>query len=163
MTAEQHGFDIGVDTSSANNRTTVKQQERILAGRSKARTCETICRRNTTARRIAITGVQPTQCYGFTSVGMAPSSIIKAKSNIAKVPGLMAAGTCSTSVIRWSFRKGRFSSDSADPRVRMPIEQVKSWIGLWNRAGQPLRQRIEKAWHSSLAKLSQAKSRWQCV
>ena len=70
---------------------------------------------NPGVRRAAITGVQPTQEYGFTAVGMAPTSINKAKSNIAKATGLMAAGTCASSVLRWAFRKGRYITDSADP------------------------------------------------
>ena len=38
---------------------------------------EAICRRNTKARRVAITGVNPTQNYGFTGVGMAPRASIR--------------------------------------------------------------------------------------
>ena len=67
-------------------------QERQKAGQRKTRRCETLSRRNSAVRRVAITGVQPTQNYGFTAVGMAPSSIDNVKANIARATGLMAAG-----------------------------------------------------------------------
>ena len=61
MKVDSRGTDIGVDTSSADTRTTVKQQERLDAGAKKARRSEAICRRNTKARRVASTGVNPIQ------------------------------------------------------------------------------------------------------
>jgi hypothetical protein len=115
MKCESVGVDIGVDTSSSSSRTTTKQQERLDAGAKKARRCDTLSKKNAGVRRAAITGIQPTQEYGFTAVGMAPTSISKAKSNVARATGLMSAGTCASSVLRWAFRKNRFSTDSADP------------------------------------------------
>jgi len=94
---------------------------------------------------------------------MAPSSINVAKANIARATGLMAAGTCATSVIRWAFRKGRFATDSADPRVRIPTEQIKAWTGIWARATADTKMRIEKVWTETHVKLKRAKQRWQCV
>lgn len=66
------GTDIGVDSSSAHTRTTVKQQERLRAGAKEAKRSEIICKRNTNTRRVAIASVNPTQKYGFTAVGMSP-------------------------------------------------------------------------------------------
>ena len=140
MKCESVGVDIGVDASSASSRTTFRQQERLDAGSNNARRCETLSKKNAGVRRVAITGIEPTQDYGFTAVGMAPSSINKAKTNIARATGLMAAGTCASSVLRWAFRKGRFTTDSADPRVSIPTRQVKSWTDLWNRLMMPRRK-----------------------
>ena len=100
MKCEKAGYDIGVDTSSTKVRTTAKQRARLNAGAKKARRCATLARRNAAVRRVAITGVKPTQEYGFTAVGMAPTSVQKAKSNIAAATGLMSAGTCASSVLR---------------------------------------------------------------
>ena len=107
--------------------------------------------------------MQPTQGYGYTAVGMAPSSIRKAKANIAKATGLIASGTCSTSVLRWAFRRGRFANDSADPRVRIPAEQVKAWTGIWTRASDDKKARIAKVWTAIHLKLKKAKQMLQCV
>ena len=159
----RQGVDIGVDTSSAATRATAKQQERLNDGSKKAKRSETLSRKNSGARELAITGVQPTQTYGITAIGMAPTSTNKAKANVAKATGLMAAGTCATSVIKWAFRKGRIAASSADPRVRIPTEQIKAWTGMWNRASVELRARLRRAWVSTYAKLQQAKSKWQCV
>jgi hypothetical protein len=117
------GVDIGVDTSSSTTRATEKQQERLNAAAKKARRCETLARKNAGVRRAAITGIQPTQEYGFTAVGMAPTSISKAKSNVARATGLMSSGTCATSVLRWAFRRSRFHVDTADPRVPSPQDK----------------------------------------
>ena len=72
MKCESVGTDIGVDTSSTNSRTTVKQQERLDAGAKKARRCVALAKWNAAVRRAAITGVKPTQEYAFIAVGMAP-------------------------------------------------------------------------------------------
>ena len=61
------------------------------------------------------------------------------------------------------FRVGRFTTDSADARVRIPTQQVKSWTELWNRNNEATQRRIKRAWMSTMVKLKNAKSRWQCV
>ena len=63
-----------------------------------------------------------------------PTNTNKAKTNIARATGLMAAGTCATSVLRWVLRAGQHRTQSADPRVRIQSDQVKAWTGIWNRA-----------------------------
>ena len=94
---------------------------------------------------------------------MAPTSIKKAKSNVANSTGLMSAGTCASSVLRWAFRHNSHRNETADPRVTIPLRQVKSWTEIWNRSKDTTRARIRKAWVQTLVKLKAAKSRWQCV
>ena len=94
--------DIGVDTSSAASRVTEKQQERLNDGREKAGRCETLSRKNSCVRELALAGVRPTQSYGTTAIGIAPSNVKKARANVARATGLMAAGTCATSVLMWT-------------------------------------------------------------
>ena len=43
------------------------------------------------------------------------------------------------------------------------MRQVKSWTEIWNRSKDATKKRIRKAWVQTLVKLSDAKSRWQCV
>ena len=94
---------------------------------------------------------------------MSPTNTNKAKTNIARATGLMAAGTCATSALRWVFRAGKHRTQSAEPRVRFPAEQIKAWTGIWNRATEETKKRVRATWAKTYAKLSKAKSRWQCV
>ena len=89
MKCEKLGADIGVDTSSTNIRTTVKQQERLDAGAKKARRCNALAKMNAAVRRAAITGVKPTQEYASIAVGMALTSIKKPRAMLQ-----MPQGSC---------------------------------------------------------------------
>ena len=111
----------------------------------------------------ATTNVSPAQGYAHTAVGMAPSSIDACKRNIAEATGLMGPGACATTVIAWSFQKGCYANKSADPRIALPLEQVKSWMEIWKRSSLRERRRIGNKWSKLLRKIAHAKSRWQMV
>ena len=119
--------------------------------------------KNRKARRTALTGVHTAQTYGHTSVGMSPTQVDSCKSNVAEAIGLMGAGACATTAIKWSFVRGRFANSSADPRVTMPYTQIKAWIGLWRRSCKSIRTILRKTWQKLYRKLAKAKSRWQMV
>ena len=132
-TADQ-GIDIGVDTSAANRRSVAKQKARTVEVKKRAWRTGILAKRNRKAKRLALTGVAPSQKYGHTAVGMAPSNVDKCKANIAVATGCMSAGACSTAAIKWSFRRSNTSRDTADPRVSMPLEQLRSWMRIWGKA-----------------------------
>ena len=163
MSVNSEGVDIGVDTSSAARRSTKKQTARVKQTKHRARRTSILAKKNHKARRLALTGVKPAQIYGHTAVGMAPTTTNKCKSNIAASTGMMGAGACATSVIRWAFRKGKRSNASADPRVCIPYDQVQSWIAMYHRMDPNARRDTHRNWNSKLKRLRQAKSMWQCV
>ena len=115
MKAAAQGVDIGVDTSAANVRCTRKQRQRVSATVKNARRVSRLARKHRKARRLANTGVNPKQVYGHTAVGMSPSVVNACKSNVALATGLVGPRACATSALRWSFRKGRYTSVTADP------------------------------------------------
>ena len=163
MKVEKQGVDIGVDTSSAHIRTTKMQTTRINKTKPKAKRAGFLSRKNTKARRVALTGVHAGQTYGSIAVGMSPTNMNTCKSNVAEATGLMGAGACATSVLKWSFRKGRLSNTTADPRVTLPLAQVKSWMMIWRRASTKVKSSISRVWHKLYRSLYYAKSRWQMV
>lgn len=111
MHTSNDGVDIGVDTSPAQHRGTRKQKRRIDSTKKRATRAGVLSRRSAKARRIAPIGVHTMHSYGFTAVGMAPSRPLD----------LMGAWACATTIIKWTFSKGRFVSSSADPRVTLPL------------------------------------------
>ena len=104
MHTSNEGVDIGVDTSAAHHRVTSKQKERVNSTKKRAARAGYLARRNDKARRIALAGVHTAQIYGFIVVGMAPTTVNKCKSNVAVATGLMGAGACATTAIKWAFR-----------------------------------------------------------
>ena len=163
MQTSNEGVDIGVDTAAAHRRSTTKQKQRVNSTKKRASRAGYLARRNDKARRIARTGVHTAQIYGHTAVGMAPTTVNKCKSNVAEATGLMGAGACATTAIKWTFRKGRFVSSSADPRVTIPLQKIRSWMSLWGRSNPHTKRRLKKSWHKLYRKLAQSKARWQCA
>ena len=94
---------------------------------------------------------------------MAPTNTDGCKKNIAEATGLMGPGACATTVIQWAFRKGCYANKSADPRVSLPLEQLKAWMGIWTRSNPAAKKRIAKSWSKLHRRVALAKSRWQMV
>jgi hypothetical protein len=163
MKTSNRGVDIGIDTTSAAARCTTKQVARIQSSASKAKRVAILAKRNHRARRLAITGVRPSQDYGHTAVGMAPSRVKACKTNIAMATGMLSPGACGTSIVKWAFRFGTYKNGSADPRVTMPLAQVRAWTDIWRRASTATRQCIISVWHKSHRILAQAVSKWHLV
>ena len=112
---------------------------------------------------MALSGVKPSQIFGHTAVGMSPTTVNKCKSNIAEATGMMGAGACATSVIRWAFRKGKYTNASADPRVCIPYDHIKAWMAMYSRMSNANKIIVTKNWHRKHARMKNAKSKWQCV
>ena len=165
MAVSASGVDIGVDTSAAATRRTKKQSERIDTGKGRSKRVNTLARRNNQARRLGVTSVKLSQVYGHTSVGMAPTARQRCKKNISHATGLPGPGSCTTTILRWAYRSGVHSKSTADPRVTLPLEQVKAWIGIWNRAKCSDKTRIKKQWAKQYAKLAKVRHdiRWMMV
>ena len=127
MRVEKEGVDIGVDTSSAANRTTAKQRERVNACKKRANRAKCLSRRNIKARKLALTAVKPSQVYGQTAIGMSPSMVNRCKHNVTEATGLAGASACSTSILAWAFRKRGANAAHPDPRVAIPTDQIRAW------------------------------------
>lgn len=140
-------MDIGVDASAAHNRATIKKRQRVSSTRKRAKRAGFLSRRNAKARRIAFAGVHIAQIYGYTAVGMAPTAVNMCKTNVAEATGLTGLGACVTAIVKWVFRRGGLANTSADPRVTIPLQQVKSWVEVWSRLSPPSRERIRKICH----------------
>jgi hypothetical protein len=122
------GVDIGVDTAAGVRRSTAKQAERIKNTSKTSARVKMLSRINNKVKRLAVTGVKPMQNYAYTAIGMAPESMDRCKRNIATATGLVAPGACATTAIRWAFKDGKYNNQSADPRVDMPLGQIRSWM-----------------------------------
>jgi hypothetical protein len=94
---------------------------------------------------------------------MTPTATNKCKRQIAEATGLMSAGTCATTAIRWSFRQGSDARRTADPRVNVPLEQVKAWIKLWKSSDANFRRKTKKVWPTIYRRLATSDKRWALV
>ena len=158
MKMMKEGVDIGVDTSSAAARTVTKQLERVKACSSKAKRASFLARRNKKARKLAIAAIRPAQLYGHTAVGMSPSCIDKCKANTTEATGMAGASACSASILAWAFRRSSAKSAHADPRVSIPMEQIKAWVNIWSRAANSTRKSISRVWVKAYRKVAGSKT-----
>ena len=155
----KEGVDIGVDAASAAKRVVTKQQERIGACKKKAKRACYLSRRNKRARKLAITAIKPAQLYGHTAVGMSPSSVNKCKANAAEATGLAGSNACSTSLLAWAFRRSNAKAAHVDPRVAIPTDEIKAWMGMWSRAALQTRKGTTKVWAKAYRTIGRAKNR----
>jgi hypothetical protein len=111
-----------------------------------------------------MTGVKPSQEYGYTAIGAAPSAISACRRNITSATGLVGSGYCPTATLKWAFRHGKYKSTAtADPRVYMPLTQISAWTDLWNSRTHGIKDRIRNIWRGIIKRLRVKKSRWQQV
>ena len=89
---------------------------------------------------------------------MAPTTVNKCKPNIAEATGMMGAGACATSVIRWAFRKGKYADASADPRVCILYDHIKAWMAMYNRMSNPDKLRMARSCQRKYARMQKARS-----
>ena len=94
---------------------------------------------------------------------MSPSTINACKSNTVEATGLWGANACSTSVLAWAFRRSSTNTAHADPRVSIPVEQLKSWMSMWARASKTTRRVVERQWAKAYRIIAASKNRWMMV
>ena len=158
------GVDIGVDSSSGTRRTTKKQGERVKEGKRRAARSSILVKYDPRAKTAALTNIDKAQVYGYTAVGASPTTIKSCTKNIAKAAGLGRQGSCSTTAIAWSFRRQHHKHcRSADPRVVMPLGQVRTWMRLWKNADETVKDDIKKVWKIGLRRMADEQARWMRV
>lgn len=159
LKCENAGVDIGVDTCFATRRVVKKQKQRVKHTAKKSGRAGFMAKRKKKARQLGLTNIKPAQDYGYTSLGAAPTVVHACKTNISKATGMSKEGACATTIIKWSYRHGRFkSSGSADPRAIMPVGQIKAWIRLWSQADRPTRNEINTVWSKAHRRLKNPKT-----
>ena len=108
---------------------------------------------------MAMIGLHPAQKYGHTAIGMAPTSVDACSRNVAEATGQMGQDACRTTTIHWAFRDGKYTVVSANPRVSMPIDQLRTWMRIWQEADRAKRIRLTKNWHEACGEVAKG-SRW---
>ena len=51
---------------------------------------------------------------------------------------------CTTSTIRWKL------TEDSDPELKVPSEQIKLWINLWNSSEKHEQKELREAWRKAL-------------
>ena len=109
---------------------------------------------------MATTNIQPTQSWGTTTIGVAPSIIWKQRSMI-KAIGESAPGVCANIALAWAFRESKKARRrQVDPRLAMPREQIKTWFRLYRKASGSQRADIHEVWHKATKVLKHKSTRW---
>lgn len=81
------------------------------------------------------------------------------RSNLALATGDRTAGACTTTTIQWHFEK---SEGKADPSLRMPIQQIMTWLRLW-KDNQHRKYTIIEHRTKTYCKLTTSPNKWLMV
>ena len=74
------------------------------------------------------------------------------------------SGGCATTIMAWAYKRQHHKHcRSADPRIVMPMGQVRTWMRLWKDSGDDLKKDIKEVWKTALRKMADQNTRWMRV
>ena len=124
ITAARQAIDVGADVqANKNRRNTAKQRERCTAAKKRANRVQALVKACRKTKRMIRPAVSAVQDYGTVAIGMAPSVVKRAQSNIARAIGLASAGTPHHLAIEWTI------GHEADPRSADPSHRCGNGAG----------------------------------
>ena len=114
--------DVGVELSGGTTRAGTTLDNRILKkGAPRADRVAGLVMENIEATKLAMSGVQPTQAYGQQAMGASKVQQKAMRKNLQNCLRFGGTASCTTTTIAWTFGL------SADPFIRMPLEQIDMW------------------------------------
>ena len=151
---ETHGEDLGVGTRPGR-RTATAIKRRLALGLNRAGRSNLLRRAaGSKANKMFATGIRPQSIYGHSCGGLSRShkSLYLRSATIAA--GKSGFQPCPLSLVK--CRLGLL------PLVHLQVEQIRTWIQLWQQATSALRASYTKAWRVARDKLQRTRS-WSQV
>ncbi len=149
--------DLGVGCTAGRGRTTKTMKKRLNTAAVKASRIHRMAKVNKTAAKLAGPGVIPTQSCGHQAQGVGGALMSQMRRNVKKCTHMGSLRGCTTTTIWWCFGAG------ADPAVRLPLEQLAEWQGIWAASGEEQRRRIRRQWMRMMPKLIKDHNRWRAA
>ena len=117
--------DLGIETAAGKRICAANQWKRIWKGRRRTKRASRLCKINSEAQKLTMTGVQPVQVYGHTAQGASTAQVNAMCKNFKMSMVMGETQACATSTVAWFFGEMRV------PQNATRIEQVSEWITMW--------------------------------
>ena len=132
--------DLGIETAAGKRRCAASQWKRIWKGRRRAKRVNRLCKMNSEARKLTMTGIHPVQIYGHTAQGASNAQVDAMCRNLKLGTVLGKTQACLITTVAWFFRVKRVSQTAAR------VEQISEWISMWRNCNVDTRRRIRRFW-----------------
>ena len=99
---------------------------------------------NSEATKLGMTGVHPSQSYGYQAMGASVSQQRNMRNNLKGCTPFAGTIACTTTSLCWTF------GTNADPYISCPIGQVDLWMQVWAAAPAVDKQDARYTWHLDL-------------
>ena len=155
--ASRTAEDLGISSGCGARRAVGAAKKRLARGAARARRVQRLTRANPKASKLYSTGVQPQQSYGMCIPGASPSQLRIMRRSAVLTVARAGVQPCTTTILQWRLGRHR------DPAIALPVEQVKMWIRLWERASKRQRNEIRLAWARGMHRVLLGGVRWMKV
>jgi hypothetical protein len=126
-------------------------KERANAATKRTRNTHELIKHNHRAKVLGTTGVDPSQVYGGTAVGVDEAIIKKQKQNMAAASGKgLRKGASATIAIEWAW------GQKAQPDVRAHMGHIEAWLRFYDEHKGEDMERIRKAWKVAYKRATEA-------
>ena len=132
--------DLGIETAAVKRICAANQWKRIWKGRRRAKRVNRLCKINSEAQKLTITGIQPVQVYGHTAQGTSTAQVNAMCTNLKMGTVMGKTEACAMSTVAWFFGEKRV------PQIATRVEQISEWITMWRGCNVDTRRRIRQVW-----------------
>ena len=146
--------DLGFETAAEKGRCAASQWKRIWKGKRRAKRVNRLCKMNSEAQKLTMTGIHPVQIYGHTAQG-ASNAPVNAMSRSLKLDTVLGkTQACLISTVASLFGAKRV------PQTAARVEQISEWISMWRNCNVDTRRRIRQVWRKKARMLASNPRSW---
>ena len=146
--------DLGIETTAGKRRCAASQWKRIWKGRRRAKRVHRLCKMNSEAHKLTMTGIHPVQIYGHTAQGASKAQVDAMCRNLKLGTVLGKTQACPITTVAWFFGVKRV------PQTAARVEQISEWITMWRNSDVDTRRRIRRFWRKKAPMLAGNPRRW---
>ena len=147
--------DLGVNACMRQRRIGIGMGRR-KAATARGKVIKRFTKHAAQATKLVKTGWMPQATWGAAVSGLAPSTQLRLRGQLAEISGHRKAGGCSTTTIRLTF--GR----RADPLVQLKVDLLVAWARVLMTEGVQKWQRVWQWWKERLVRKPVAR-RWRRI
>ena len=144
---ETAATDLVIETAAEKRRCAASQWKRIWKGRRRAKRVNRLCKMNSEALKLTITGIHPVQIYGHTAQGASNAQVNAMCRNLKLGMVLGKTQACPITTVAWFF------GAKCVPQTAARVEQISEWIF-------DTRRRIRRVWRKKAPVLAGNPRRW---
>ena len=145
---------LEIETAAEKRRCAAGQWKRIWKGRRRAKRVNRLCKMNSEAQKLTMTGIHPVQIYGHTAQGASNAQVDAMCRNLKLGTVLGKTQACPITTVAWFFGVKRV------PQTAARVEQISEWISMWRNCNVDTRRRIRIFWRKKAPMLAGNPRRW---